>query len=182
MKKDHLPRLLKHLREASSLTVYSLAKESGLSRAYISKLESGKSNPTLESLKKLAKPLGLTLLDLVAMTEDQPVLTKTNILEVEERVSQDKSFYSYPLSSRSEAKNLEIFTFKFVGIGQHVAIRPSGSIVCVHVEKGEMIFEVNDEQVTLHSGDFIQTKISKTYKYIQKSKKYSSGFIVIRFG
>lgn len=181
MKNEKLPRVLRHLRESAGHSIYTLAKESGLSRAYISKLENGKSNPTLESLKKIAKPLGFSLLDIVTLAEGQPSIMKTNISEVEERVSKDKSFYSYPLTSRFVQKDIEIFSFKFAGIGQHVAIRPSGSVICVFVEKGEMVFEIDEEQVTLKSGDFIQTKILKTYSYIQKNKKLSSGLIVIKY-
>ena len=44
-----LPRRLQELREQAGLSKYSLARESGLSREYIGRLERGVANPTIPS-------------------------------------------------------------------------------------------------------------------------------------
>lgn len=52
---------LKNFRITADLTQEELAELSGLHRNYIGGLERGERNPTITSLKKLAKALGLSL-------------------------------------------------------------------------------------------------------------------------
>ena len=58
-KKDvsQLGRNVRQLRVAAGLTQTTLAKRSGMNRAYLSRLESGRQNPTLATLERLAKTL-----------------------------------------------------------------------------------------------------------------------------
>lgn len=177
----NLGDIIKESREKKNLSVYSLAKESGLSRAYLVKLEKNESWPTLETLRKIARPLGYSLVEIVELLEGSRVLYKTNISEVEERISKDKSFFSYPLTSRSHDRSIEMFAFQFHGVGEHLAIRPRGASVGLFVQKGEMEFELNNQSISLKGGDFVQFSISKRYKYRQTSRKLAEGIVVIRY-
>jgi transcriptional regulator with XRE-family HTH domain len=59
--RERLPRRLQETREAARLSMYGLARESGLSREYIGKLERGAANPTLPVAAQLSHGLGMTL-------------------------------------------------------------------------------------------------------------------------
>jgi DNA-binding XRE family transcriptional regulator len=48
---------VRQLRLAVGLTQTALAKRSGMNRSYLSRLESGRHNPTLATLERLAKSL-----------------------------------------------------------------------------------------------------------------------------
>ena len=52
---------LKQLREAKEFSIYRLSKDSDISQGHISDLENGKNQPTIETLKKLRTPMGITL-------------------------------------------------------------------------------------------------------------------------
>ena len=52
-----LARNVRQLRLAVGLTQTALAKRSGMNRSYLSRLESGRHNPTLATLERLAKSL-----------------------------------------------------------------------------------------------------------------------------
>ena len=52
-----LGRNVRQLSIAAGLTQTALAKRSGMNRAYLSRLESGRRNPTLATLERLAKAL-----------------------------------------------------------------------------------------------------------------------------
>ena len=52
---------LKQLREAKEYSIYRLSKDSDISQGHISDLENGKNQPTIETLKKLLTPMGITL-------------------------------------------------------------------------------------------------------------------------
>jgi transcriptional regulator with XRE-family HTH domain len=50
---------LKRRREARGLSQYALAKRAKISRVYVNKLETGRSDPTVGMLQRLAKALGV---------------------------------------------------------------------------------------------------------------------------
>lgn len=49
------------LRGAQGLTQSELSERTGIKQSELSKLENGKANPTLETLQKIAKGLGMRL-------------------------------------------------------------------------------------------------------------------------
>ena len=54
---SHLAKNVRHWRIAAGLTQTAVAKRSGMNRSYLSRLESGRRNPTLATLERLAKTL-----------------------------------------------------------------------------------------------------------------------------
>jgi len=56
---------LKTYRAKRDMTQEALAEKAGLSRVYIARLETGKQDPTLTTLKRLAKALKVTVGELV---------------------------------------------------------------------------------------------------------------------
>ena len=56
---------LKKFRAERGMTQEALAKKAGISRVYLAYLESGKYDPTLTTLKNLAKALKVTVGELV---------------------------------------------------------------------------------------------------------------------
>lgn len=60
---ERLRARLQELREARGLRKYGLARESGISREYIGKIERGAANPTLSVCTQLSYGLGMTLED-----------------------------------------------------------------------------------------------------------------------
>ncbi len=56
---------LRQLRADRGITQEALAKKAGLSRVYVARLETGKQDPTLTTLTKLAKALGVPVTELL---------------------------------------------------------------------------------------------------------------------
>ena len=59
------------IRESKQISVYKMAKETGISPNHINDLEHGRRNPSVETLKRLIVPLGITLSEL--FNEDDQV-------------------------------------------------------------------------------------------------------------
>ena len=55
-----LGKNLKQIREAKKMSQGDVMRAMGCSRSYISNIENGKTNPTLETISKLAKVLGVS--------------------------------------------------------------------------------------------------------------------------
>jgi DNA-binding XRE family transcriptional regulator len=56
---SRLAKTVRHWRIAAGLTQTAVAKQSGVNRSYLSHLESGRRNPTLATLERLAKILNV---------------------------------------------------------------------------------------------------------------------------
>ncbi|PYN78398.1 MAG: hypothetical protein DMD96_21215 [Candidatus Rokuibacteriota bacterium] len=56
---------LRRIRERQGLTQEALAQKSGVSRAYLSRLEMGRHDPPLSRLRKIAKALRVKVSELV---------------------------------------------------------------------------------------------------------------------
>jgi transcriptional regulator with XRE-family HTH domain len=54
------------LRDRRAMTQEVLAKKAGISRGYLARVETGRHEPTLTTLRKLAKALGVPVSELLA--------------------------------------------------------------------------------------------------------------------
>lgn len=66
---------LKYLRVQSGLTLENLARDSGLTRSYLSKIERGVSTPSIESALNIAKALGVTVDRLFGQQTEEDIIT-----------------------------------------------------------------------------------------------------------
>ena len=63
--------VLKKLREEKGLSQESLGFEATLHRTYVSQLERGLKSPSLKTLDKIAKVLGVSLTELMALIDQE---------------------------------------------------------------------------------------------------------------
>ena len=54
-----LGKNLKRLRQTKKMSQGDICRKSNLDRAYVSNMETGKSNPTLATIEKIARALGV---------------------------------------------------------------------------------------------------------------------------
>jgi transcriptional regulator with XRE-family HTH domain len=62
---NQLAANVKRIREQKNMTQGDLCRATGLDRAYVSNIESGNKNPTLATIEKIAKALGISSSDLL---------------------------------------------------------------------------------------------------------------------
>jgi len=75
----HLPGAVRDMRNALGFTQAKFAKHFGISRAQLSAIESGKANPTAETLMKIGRPFGFKL-GFVLKQEDLQAMNKTRTI------------------------------------------------------------------------------------------------------
>lgn len=97
----NLGERLRNIRESKKISIYRLSQETGLSQGHISDLENGKNQPTIETLKKLIEPLGITLCEFfnedgeVSVLSDREKLLVSNFRAMPE----DKAELLFQLSN-----------------------------------------------------------------------------------
>jgi len=64
-------RVLKRLRKEKGVTQERLAQESGYHTTYISQIECGKKNPTLQTLFRIAEALEILPQDIISSTLEE---------------------------------------------------------------------------------------------------------------
>ncbi|MBQ8121693.1 MAG: helix-turn-helix transcriptional regulator [Ruminococcus sp.] len=62
---------LRQIRKSKGLSIYKLSQETGISQNHISDLELGRRKPSVDTIKRLIEPLGITLSEL--FNEDSTV-------------------------------------------------------------------------------------------------------------
>ena len=88
-----ISKRLKDIRQSKDISVYKLSQLSGVSETHIRDLERGDRNPSFDTLSKLAKPMGLSLPELVNETDDVVFLNKEEkeLIECYRMLSKDKA-------------------------------------------------------------------------------------------
>ena len=62
---DRIGERVKALRERAKFSGNALAKEAGVSQSYLWEIENGQTEPSISSLEKIAKALGVSLKALI---------------------------------------------------------------------------------------------------------------------
>ncbi len=70
---------LKQRRDELNLSLRALAAQTGLSAAFLSQIECGKSNPSLNSLQRIAKSLGVPLHFFLTTQKDLTIQKELNL-------------------------------------------------------------------------------------------------------
>ncbi len=67
---------LRSIRKSKKMSIYKLSQETGISQNHISDLELGRRKPSVETLKRLIVPLGITLAELFNEDTEASILTE----------------------------------------------------------------------------------------------------------
>lgn len=160
---DTLGRRIRQLRKMQERTLDSLAQEVGLTKGYLSKVETGRQTPPLGTLSKLAKALGTDLAGLVeneAAGRAEPGYQGVSVVRADERrnvVRGATSFgYDYQSLVQSAAgKHMSPFLFTFPSQILKEVFFEHGGEEMIFVLSGVVEFEVGNETFELMPGDCI---------------------------
>lgn len=88
-----ISKRLKDIRKAKDISVYKLSQLSGVSETHIRDLERGDKNPSLDTLSKIAVPLGISLSELLNETDSISYLSEKEktLVDCFRNLSEDKA-------------------------------------------------------------------------------------------
>lgn len=170
---------LRNLRKDRNLTLGQLSKISGISKAMLSEIEKGTSNPTINTLWKLANGLNVPYTRLMKEIEEASVIIKKSDISVQADNNEHYRIYCYFKSNT--VRNFELFYVELDGGYSKSSVgHPANAEEYIYVINGELILQTEEKEHVLSEGDAIAFDSSVQHTYINK-KNETATFIVINF-
>lgn len=164
---------IKQLRVTRNISLNELSKLSGVSKAALSKLESGNTNPRVDTLDAIASALRVPISDLLA--------GNTKIYPHMEKSAPMTGSYSQEMKFRIGLGNIsEIWHLQMnQGIVINSPPHASGTHEHILVHSGSLMLRLaSDESIVLNSGDFYCFSGDVVHSYICTDKPVSATVVM----
>lgn len=156
-------------RAVRGLSLRALAVESGLSSSFLSQLENGHTNASVESLRKISDALGISPAQLF---QDGDVHT-TGVLRAQDRPTLPLDGGKKSVISLLPLKNVEVYAGEFApgsSTGEHGYVHGNSQEFFI-VTEGTMMFELAGERYEMSKGDSIEFLSSVPHRAENQSDK-----------
>jgi transcriptional regulator with XRE-family HTH domain len=141
---------IRRLRKARNVSLSELARASDVAKATLSLLETGKGNPTVQTLSALADALGCSLGDLLA--ENSPQILRDG----EGTWVEDDAVHGRLLARLVAQRGVDVHEVIFHHGKRHQAMPLAGTIEHVYVVSGALRAQSEDTDVELAPGDMMR--------------------------
>jgi transcriptional regulator with XRE-family HTH domain len=154
MKQQHIADRIRKLRLEAGLTLSEAAEKAELNKSSLSKIETCQISPSISTLIRIAKVLGVSITDFFVDADPGPVyvLTKKDQGMV---VSQDGSKFGYNykgLALEKSEKTAEPFILTIAPTDPPGEFRHGGQEF-IYMLSGKMEFTIDEEELLLSPGD-----------------------------
>ncbi|MHA4990548.1 helix-turn-helix domain-containing protein [Cetobacterium somerae] len=155
---------LNRLRKEKNLSLEELSLQTGVSKAMLSQIENGKSNPTVSTLWKISTALKVSFSFFIDGEEEElNVVDEKNIVPILENNNLMKLYPIFPFDSN---RNFEILTIELKKGCNHVS-QPHNSGVeeYIIVSEGTLELHVENKIFALSKGQSIKFLANKEHTY-----------------
>jgi transcriptional regulator with XRE-family HTH domain len=154
---------LRRLRAERGISTVALSRDSGVARATLAQLESGRGNPTLETLYALANTLGVGLADVIAA----PAVEEVLVVRADERARVAGAAVRARLVARVSSRgSLELYDLALrAGGRQRSEPHPPGVVEHLLVHGGRLRVGPETAPVELGPGDYARYAASVPHVY-----------------
>jgi transcriptional regulator with XRE-family HTH domain len=162
----NVARIIKAHREARGWSLGGLAKQTGLSKALLSRLESGSGNPSLETLWRLARAFDIPLGTLLG--ENEPPAIRVIRAEEGPSLTSESGLAARLVLAEGREHRTEIYEAYLLADVAYTSLHPPGSEELVYCLEG--IVEVGPErqEVELSPGDALWFPGDLTHRYFSR--------------
>lgn len=176
-----MAKRIRNLRQEAGLTLSEAAEKAELNKSSLSKIETCQISPSIATLMRIAKVLGVSITDFFVDADPEPVyvLTKKDQGMV---VSQDGSKFGYTykgLALGKSGKTAEPFILTIDPSDPPGEFRHAGQEF-IYMLSGRMEFTINEEKLLLTPGDslyFDSANLHKTKILGRRPAKFLCIFI-----
>lgn len=170
---------LKELRTERNLTLGQLAKESGISKAMLSDIEKGSSNPTINTIWKIANGLKVPYTKLIDSVEKEAtIIRKTDSMM---QTDETHSYRVYCYYKTTPVRNFELFYVELDPKSSNSSIGHSEKAQeYIYVITGQLVLHTDKGDYTLNDGDSLAFDSSISHTYINRQDILLT-FIVVNY-
>lgn len=155
---------LKELRTERNLTLGQLAKISGISKAMLSEIEKGNSNPTINTIWKIADGLNVPYTRLMEGIEKETTIVRK--ADAVMQTSENHHYRVYCYFKNSPLRNFELFYVELDAHSSNVSIgHPAKSQEYIYVMQGKLELATEIDHYLLNQGDSLMFDSSIQHKY-----------------
>lgn len=177
---DVLAVNLKNIRLERGLSLGQLAVLSGISKVMLSQIEKGETNPTINTIWKIAGGLKVSYTRLLEKNETEAVIIrKSPCLDYPSEFVNHRAFCYY---TTTPTRDFELFTIE---LDAHSAFETVGhcekSEEYVLVTRGELILDLGGKEYTLQEGDAIHFDGAVHHSYINRQHLQTTFIEVIYY-
>ncbi|MFI7131153.1 helix-turn-helix domain-containing protein [Nonomuraea sp. NPDC050153] len=176
---ERLGREVRRRRQEASLTVQELAEGAGLSRRMLTQIEQGTANPSLVTVDKIARALGVDFATLTGPSGSDP-LHVSEPVEVW-RSPAGSSALLRVASARRGGPELWEWTLR-PGDRYQAQPDPRGSEELILVTAGTLILDVEGRPVSLAAGASVRLASDRPYGYAAPEDGAASFVRVVELG
>lgn len=182
---------IKELRTQKNMTAKKLASESGISFGMLSQLEKGSTQGSVETLRKIAKVLDVTLAHIFTSSEEKVEQVSSEIINNEnqfvvrsdkrKRISFPDPLYSCELlvpDLRGEIELLQV-NMEPNRVTNELIPHTQGGEECDYVLEGEIVVTLKNTEYILKKGDSIRFNPETPHKIENRSSKRASYLSII---
>ncbi len=160
---------LRRLRNERNLSLGQLAELSDLSKVMLSQIEKGETNPTINTIWKIAAGLNVPYTSLLEQQHKEAFVIKKS--DAVSQTTDDKLYRLYCYYSNTPHRNFELFQMELDEGCQYASVgHPKKSEEYLMVLKGQLTLEVNNETFILHADDTITFAASSKHVYFNSGE------------
>lgn len=170
---------LKELRMERNLTLGQLSRISGISKAMLSDIEKGSSNPTINTIWKIANGLNVPYTKLMDGIEKEATVIRKS--ESAAQVGETEHYRVYCYFKSTPVRNFELFYVELDPESSNVSIGHSKKAQeYIYVMQGELLLQTEAGNHILNEGDAFMFDSSIGHTYINRMDTLLT-FMVINY-
>lgn len=162
-----IARNLKELRTERNLTLGQLSKVSGISKGMLSDIEKGGSNPTINTIWKIANGLNVPYTKLMEQAEKEATFVPKAAAVMQ--TGETEHYRAYCYFKSTPARNFEIF---YVELDPKASNASAGHLrraqEYLYILQGELVLHTETGDYTMEEGDAFAFDASIGHTYINK--------------
>lgn len=159
---------VRKLRNSRGLTQHDLANKSNISRSYLSDVEGGRYNPSIETLKDIANALGVQLIELLGDAEHNKQGIKIPVL--------GRVVAGIPLEAITDIIDYEEISAEMAAKGEYFALKVRGESMAPRIKDGDIV--IIRKQPDINSGDLAIVIINGYDATLKKVIKQEGGILL----
>ena len=157
---------IRALRADRSLTVQQLADHSQISRRLLTQIELGQANPSLVTITRIARQLGVDFTDLLGAPPTETPIEVTDPGDHTLVWSSEAGSTAHLLAATAGSRSADIWRWRLVpGDTYRGHADPAGSQELFYVLKGRLILTADNQRMIVPGGSSARLRSDRPYTY-----------------